>query len=367
LADDISLRAALFSFRGRLGRARYWEYSVLANIATAVFLYIAFVLFSQIANSARIAESGQRAATIFFFVVALSYYGIAVWIGLALQIKRLHDRGRAGWFVLLNVVPILGILLIFIDTYLLAGNAESNRYGSIPKPNPRSSGAEIGLVLTGLAIVIALIVAGRSFVSEPFLVPSGSNEPTITSGDDILVSRYAYWAKQPERGDMVVFINPHTGEDYVKRVIGLPGDTVQLNHGIVSINGQAMQRARIADYHDRQWNQMAYRYEDTPRYRYVETFPGGWPHEILGGIVGKPEDSMPQDNTSSYRVPAGRFFTMGDSRDNSNDSRLQLGYVPLVNIVGRVEFCLFSRAPDTPWWKIVLTSRRARVGSGCLR
>jgi signal peptidase I len=354
LPRDVSLRAAFFSFRGRISRGRYWECSLLVNIAAAIAIYVASVLFFQIAGLVRESAADHDHPPIIFIAVVLALYALVTWVGLALQVKRLHDRGRTGWVVLLNAVPILGPLLLAIDTYLLPGKPGSNRYGPPPGPCVRSTGAEVGLMLAGMGIFLALVIIGRTFVMEPFNIPSGSGEPTIVSGDYIAVSRYTYRLHQPERGDIAVFVNPHTGEDYIKRIVGLPGDTVQLSHGILSINGQAVQRRRIADYHERTWLDIYRRYDDTLRYRYSESIPGGQPHEILGGDVTLPEDSLPQDNTPMFRVPPDRFFAIGDNRDNSSDSRFTLGYVPLANLVGRAEFCLFSRAPSVPLWRVMV-------------
>jgi signal peptidase I len=355
LSANMSPRAALFSFRGRISRSRYWEYSVLANIATGLLLFAISILFFQIARAIRDGGAARDHAPILFVIIALLFYAFAVWVSLALQIKRLHDRGRTGWVSLLNLIPILGPFALIIDTYFLPGKPGTNRYGPVPGPCSRSNGTQIALVLAGIGIWVVIFVSGRSFIMEPFEIPSGSSEPTIASGDYEAVSRYAYRVHQPERGDVVVFVNPHNGEDYIKRIVGLPGDTVQLSHGIVSINGQAAQRRRIADYHERDWLEIYQRYTDDVRYRYIETLPGGQAHEILGGYVTAPEDAMPQDDTGMFKVPPGHFFAMGDNRDNSNDSRLELGYVPLMNLVGQAEFCYFSWAPSVPLWKVLVS------------
>ena len=352
-AQDNSLRAALFSFKGRLSRARFWEYTVLTHIASAVLLFLISILFFQVAKAERGDGSFGAHAPLSAVIIVILYLAVFLWIGLALLWKRFHDRGRTGWFVLVSIVPIIGFLWIVVDAYCLPGKAEANRYGPVPNRSPRQGFAEAGFVGAGVGVLVILFALGRNFVMEPFKVPSGSNEPTITNGDFVAVSRYAYRLGEPARGDVVVFINPRTGEDYMKRVVGLPGDKVQLKGGIVSINGQPATRKRIEDYHERDWFQIYRRYDDTPRYRYVETLPGGGPHEILGASTNLPEDAMPQDNTQVFTVPPDHFFVLGDNRDNSNDSRFQ-GPVPLGNLVGRAEFMYFSRAPDTPVWRILL-------------
>jgi signal peptidase I len=354
LSRDISLRAAFFSFEGRISRRRYWEYSLLANAGLLAAIFTISILFFQVSDSVRKGGLPQTNAPILFIGVTLSLYAITVWIGLALQIKRLHDRGRTGWFSLLNVIPVIGPALLTIDTYFRFGDMKANRFGPAPRPCLRSTGLEAGLILSGIGVLLALAIAGRTLIMEPFNIPSGSGEPVIVNGDYLSVSRYAYRLHEPARGDIAVFIDPHSGEDYIKRIVGLPGDTVQVNHGIVSINGQTAERTRIADYHERVWYENYQRDQDNVRYRYIETLPGGQSHEILGGPVKFPEDSLPQDNTGRFTVPPGRFFAMGDNRDNSNDSRLGLGYVPLTNLVGRAEFCYFSRAPGVPFWKVMV-------------
>ncbi len=180
------------------------------------------------------------------------------------------------------------------------------------------------------AIVIAIFV--RTFAFEPFNIPSGSMIPTLLVGDYLLVSKTAYgyskysfpwglapfegrvWEGEPKRGEVVVFRPPgQTDTDFIKRVIGLPGDRVQVKGGLLYINGTAVERKRIEDFpcvtpqHP----------EGVPSPQYIETLPGGVSHRILE-CDG---DNNVLDNTPTYVVPAGRYFMMGDNRDNSNDSR----------------------------------------------
>ena len=201
--------------------------------------------------------------------------------------------------------------------------------------------------LTFIGIII-LTVVGERFVPQPFSIPSASNEPTILPGDWIFIWRYPYRDQMPARGDMAVFTDPHTGDDLIKRIVGLPGDRIQVTHGVLIINGEASGRERIADYHERDWDEYYNQVRDDVRYRYRETLPNGSVHEILGDMIAQPEDTVPQDNTGVFQVPDGHFFAIGDNRDNSNDSRLQLGYVPLANLIGRAGFCYFSstKIPD---------------------
>ena len=209
------------------------------------------------------------------------------------------------------------------------------------------------------AVLIAVVV--RTFAFEPFSIPSGSMIPTLLVGDYLFVSKSSYgYSKHslpfslplipgrvmydiPKRGDVVVFKLPTDNKtDYIKRIVGLPGDTIQVRGGILHINGEAVKRERLGEYvyKDTRGN-----FHNTVRYR--ETLPNGVSHEIL-----EESDSYPADNTPEYRVPEGHFFGMGDNRDNSQDSRflMYVGYIPKENLVGRAEMMFFSN--DGSFWQV---------------
>jgi len=200
------------------------------------------------------------------------------------------------------------------------------------------------------AVLIAIVV--RTFLFEPFSIPSGSMIPTLLVGDYLFVSKYSYgysryslplslplidgriWATPPERGDVVVFKLPtDNSTDYIKRVIGLPGDRVQLKGGIVHINGEPVKREPIGPA-PRNGSGLG-----MPAQRYIETLPNGRRH-----LIQELSDGHPLDNTGVYTVPDNHYFLLGDNRDSSRDSRFlnEVGYVPFENLIGRAERIFFS-------------------------
>lgn len=200
------------------------------------------------------------------------------------------------------------------------------------------------------AVLIAVVV--RTFAYEPFSIPSGSMIPTLLVGDYLFVSKASYGYSRhslpfslpvlpdrlmfeaPERGDVAVFKLPSDGRtDYIKRIIGLPGDTIQMKGGVLHINGEAVKRERLGEYVYRSTNGT---YHNTMLY--LETLPNGKEHEII-----EESDSYPRaDNTLVFTVPTDHYFAMGDNRDNSSDSRFNVGFVPQENLVGRAEVIFFS-------------------------
>ncbi len=225
------------------------------------------------------------------------------------------------------------------------------------------------------AILIALVI--RTVAYEPFNIPSGSMIPTLLVGDYLFVSKFSYgysryslplglplipgriFFSEPERGDVAVFKLPTNNEtDYIKRIIGLPGDQIQVRGGVLHINGQPVTRERVADHVERDGNGNVHR---TRRYR--ETLPNGRSHYILEAMG----DLGPVDNTPVYEVPPEHYFAMGDNRDSSRDSRYLsfVGYVPRANLVGRAEFLFFSVDGEfLKFWKRFPTIRFDRIFDG---
>ncbi len=201
-----------------------------------------------------------------------------------------------------------------------------------------------------IAIFIALLI--RSFIFEPFNIPSGSMKPNLLVGDFIFVSKYSYgfskhslpfsiplipgkiFSNTPERGDVVVFKTPENNRtDYIKRVIGLPGDKIEIKNGIIFINRSEILRKKLNDFIDTD-NKTS-----NKRVRmYNEYF---FNKEI--NILDITDNGI-ADNTQLFNVPENHFFVMGDNRDNSQDSRFisTVGFIPYENLVGKAQFIFFS-------------------------
>ena len=233
------------------------------------------------------------------------------------------------------------------------------------------------------AVLIAIVV--RTVGYEPFNIPSGSMKPTLLVGDYLFVKKWVYgysrysfpfswppfsgriWGAPVQRGEVVVFKHPPLqDEDYIKRIIGLPGDRIQVKKGILYINDQPVQRTPIGEWFDAEKNETLK--------QYVETLPNGVQHRIVERADDEPHhdengniffDAL--DNTEVYVVPEGQYFAMGDNRDNSADSRAW-GFVPADNLVGRASFIFYSTAArgGSLWrvWESIPQTRWERLMTG---
>ena len=220
------------------------------------------------------------------------------------------------------------------------------------------------------AIFIALII--RSFIAEPFNIPSGSMKPNLLVGDFIFVSKWSYGyskhslpfslplipnkilSKIPDRGDIVVFKTPEDNRtDYIKRVIGLPGDKIKIINGNINLNGKNIARKKMKDFFDNDKN------ASLKRIRKYKEF-----HDSISFDIIDIMDNGIADNTQLFEVPDGYFFVMGDNRDNSQDSRFKtVGFIPFDNLVGKARFIFFSleNSRFLEFWKWPKAIRGSRI------
>jgi signal peptidase I len=273
-------------------------------------------------------------------VIAGAVLAVAVAVG-----QRAVDIGPASSRVL-TLISALASLWSFVMAVLMLGRLE--RFGIL------RSIVTYSIAALFAPAMLALLV--RTFVAQPFSISSNSGSPTLLRGDQIFATKYAYgysryslpfgiasfegrvFASEPQRGDWVVFRLPKdTRTDYVKRVIGLPGDRIQMISGELVINGTPVKRQRIADFTG---SDACGSGKGAVR-RWRETLPNDVSYETLDCV-----DNGFYDNTPVYTVPEGHFFAMGDNRDNSTDSRVMsaMGFIPFDNLVGRMSMIFFSRA-----------------------
>ncbi len=261
-----------------------------------------------------------------------------------------------------------------------------------PANKPAKKEDSFPLFVLKLVLIVAIF---RSFIFSPFNIPSESMLPRLENGDYLLAAKWPYGyssyslpfslpllpsrilARQPERGDVVIFKQPPLNDiDYIKRVIGLPGDTVQMVDGVLHLNGEAIPKLRGTDFeipvsanthcYSAQFTAKLPDGSDVCRYpRYKEVLPGGKSYYVLD--LGP----RPQDDTAPVVVPEGRLFLMGDNRDNSEDSRFEatpgggIGLVPQDNLVGRATVMMFSTDGSSSWlkpWTWFTAARWDRIG-----
>ncbi|XUU59719.1 signal peptidase I [Erythrobacter sp. HA6-11] len=285
-------------------------------------------------------------------------------------------------------------------TRVLASGVQASGGGSATASveEPRDDEAEqeswgsFGLFVLKLALVVLIF---RSFIFSPFSIPSESMLPRLYNGDYLLAAKWPYgfskysmpfnlpvipgriFAGEPERGDVVIFKHPIDGTDYVKRVIGLPGDTIEVRAGQVILNGEAIPKVRIDDFvipqspnTDCAWGAVEEADSDGQRVcrytRFRETLPNDTSYDVLDfGLAIN-------DNYGPRIVPEDRLFVMGDNRDNSQDSRVAaapaggVGLVPQDNLVGRATIMMWSTDGSAEWvkpWTWFTAARWARIGT----
>ena len=219
--------------------------------------------------------------------------------------------------------------------------------------------------------MVLIAITLRTFAYEPFRIPSGSMIPTLLVGDYLFVSKLSYGYshyslpfdlplingrilfKEPKRGDVAVFRLPTDPKvDYIKRLVGLPGDTIQLRNSVLYVNGKPVEYTRVDDFVDKMGNGSVNRIV-----QFEETLPGGKVHNTI-----ERTGNTAYDTTPVYTVPEGHYFGMGDNRDGSKDSRFldHVGYIPRENLIGRADLIFFS--VDGSPWKFWEWPKTLRVG-----
>ena len=327
---------------------------ILALYLTACFLKWTGALFGGRASMARIRAAlawggapfaiGVPICLFVFFVLALS--------GLA--------RGPS-FTIALNL--ILAALALWATVLALWMYGRVQGFGFLRTIASFAAGALV------LPVIVALLI--RIFLFQPFNIPAGSMMPTLLVGDYFFVSKYAYGythyslpfspglfsgrvlAAEPQRGDVVVFRLPKDDlVDFVKRIVGLPGDRIQMIDDVLQINGQPIKHERIDDFVTGETGPLA----RIKRYR--ETLPNGVSYTVLAFA-----DSGFYANTPVYTVPPGHYFVLGDNLDNSTDSRVlsQVGYVPFDNLIGRAAMIFYSIDRDSGG--VQPTIRFERIGT----
>ncbi len=332
---------------GLAGQLADWRLALGLVVGGAVFglvwLYPSALILSWIGRLL----GGEASARQLRAVTAWSTMP-AILGGLVTLILLLVVKTAGGNAIVENGLPWLAIafgLWTAIVFMLMLGRVE--RFGFLR--------TVFAYLLNSILLAFLIAMSVRTLLFQPFNIPASSMVPTLLVGDYVFVSKYTYgysrfslpfsppllsgriFASEPKRGDIVVFRLPKDERtDYVKRVVGLPGEHIQMKQGQLYIDDKPVTRERLPDYRGD-----ACGTDSTGRVkRWRETLPNGASHETLDCV-----DNGFLDNTQVFTVPAGQYFMLGDNRDNSTDSRMlsQFGYIPLENLIGRVEVIFFSR------------------------
>jgi signal peptidase I len=241
-------------------------------------------------------------------------------------------------------------------------------------PNSAKKAGRNELRDTIVVIIEALVIAVlfRTFIYQPFSIPTASMQRTMMIGDYFVADKFVWgfgphsfpfplpfhgriFGRSPNQGDIAVFFNEASGQDYIKTVIGMPGDRIQVKEGRLWINGKMVPREFVEDSTDTddQGNTV-------PVKVYRETLPDGVVH-----LIQEISDDQPfVDNTGEYVVPPDHYFMMGDNRDRSADSRFlnDVGYVPAEDLEGKAEYRFFSIKNDLPPWQVWKWPGNVEVG-----
>jgi signal peptidase I len=265
---------------------------------------------------------------------------VFLWPFIAVQVKRWQDMDCSAWWIYINVIPIAGPVWFVLKCGFAKGSGESNRYGDAHSEELGGTG-DAGRVSRLFVVSVVLVFISTSLV-DTFRVPANSMLPTLKPGDYIAVNRYSFGipvpfsllqfvsVRPPQRGDVVIFLGPHNFSiPFVKRVIGLPGDTIEIRGTAIILNGVAIEQKYVGDYSGTgsalSMNGAMHLSESLAETNY---------DILLGGI-----DSPTQ---GQWIVPSDKFFVLNDNRNNSHDSR-HWGFVPKNHLIGKVIAIWFHR------------------------
>ena len=331
---------ASFAAAGPFAGLRFWlGLVVVGAIFGIVSLYVSALILSWI-----VWLLGGRASAL-TVRAALAWSGVPTILGFAVVLFTgiLAGGSTRARSAIATLVLLFGLWSVILLLKMLAQLAHFSVWRALVT------------YVMNLLVVVVLVILFRSFLYQPFNVPSHAMSPTLLDGDYFFAAKFPYGytryslpfapnllsgrilSSTPERGDVVVFALPKDPTVvYVKRVVGLPGDRVQMKQGLLHLNDVPVKRERVADFAGAD---LCGPGPALPIKRWRETLPNGASHETLDCL-----ENGRYDDTNVVTVPAGQFFVLGDNRDNSVDSRMpsSVGYVPLDNVIGRVGLIFFS-------------------------
>lgn len=264
-----------------------------------------------------------RRAAVFYAVSIVGYLVL-----IALTTSPAIQSGTT--FMLAAGLFILGLLFLLFAVF--DAYAGARRTGELALR--RYNRWYVYALLAAISVGLNLTVDFTPIQAKSYRLPAASMAPTLMAGDRIAVAARAYDSQEPARGDIVVFeLANGSGAIYVKRLVGLPGESIQVSNGILHINGVAVTRDETTE------PTLSFPPGAEPAMIYLETFPDGRSH-----LIHEFGDTSRGDNTRAYNVPADHYFMMGDNRDNSSDSRFpQVGFIPRENLRGRALYIWWAR------------------------
>ena len=312
----------LFSFRGRINRKPF-----------VIFWLVFLVVLFGLAVLLGVLSSATLEKTELYTGCILT---LAVWPILAVQTKRWHDRGKSAWWIFINAVPHIGFLWFIIECSFGRGESGSNRFGSDPLETPGSSGTVEPSHPVLLLVLLIFGVVGLSF--DAYRIPSNAMMPTLLTGDFIIASPVSYgipmpftsWElltlSDPRRGDVIIFRYPEDpAVPFIKRVVGVPGDTISYINNTLTINGKIVEQDTLGKYTGHGSGITMTGAELRKEHL------GSDGHQILT------QDGYSTAQVTEVVVPKSQFFVLGDNRDNSRDSRYW-GFVPRDHLMAKVRW-----------------------------